>query len=185
MWIYNNTLTCISFGLDPRQCSGDSNQTGWTPWSKAETSQHLHILQAHQAYLKPKLCIHLTHYQTTNFRLFQIERVCRRQFHIWRKFPIVFKRLVSQGRQKVSLCGNGLTLSLLMMTQEAFVDSVDQDQTTQKGIITMQVQMLHCGALASSSIASISDWWPGGSRFNTLWYINGWVQNYSKCIYIV
>ena len=24
----------------------------------------------------------LTHYQTTNFRLFQIERVCRRQFQI-------------------------------------------------------------------------------------------------------
>ena len=75
----------------------------------------------------------LTHYQTTNFRLFQIERLCRRQFKIWRKwqkviqtgrkhcgkkincslraispFPSVFKRLVSQGRQKVSLCGNGL-----------------------------------------------------------------------------
>ena len=27
----------------------------------------------------------LTHYQTTNFRLFQTERVCRRQFQIWRK----------------------------------------------------------------------------------------------------
>ena len=76
----------------------------------------------------------LTHYQTTNFRLFQTETVCRRQFLIWQKwqkviqtgrkhcgkrrncslqaispFPSVFKRLVSQGRQKVSLCGNGLT----------------------------------------------------------------------------
>ena len=29
----------------------------------------------------PKLTI-LTHYQTTNFRLFQTERVCRRQFQI-------------------------------------------------------------------------------------------------------
>ena len=28
----------------------------------------------------------LTHYQTTNFRLFQTERVCRRQFQIWRKW---------------------------------------------------------------------------------------------------
>ena len=69
----------------------------------------------------------------TNFRLFQTGRLCRRQFQIWRKwqklsnwventwkrkncssraispFPSVFKRLVSQGRQKVSLCGNGLT----------------------------------------------------------------------------
>ena len=68
----------------------------------------------------------LTHYQMTNFRLFQTERVCRRQFQIWRKWqkviqmgrkPImsnfsfshsVFKTLVSQGRQKASLYGNGL-----------------------------------------------------------------------------
>ena len=70
----------------------------------------------------------LTHYQTTNFRLFQTERVCRRK---WKKViqtsrkqcgkkekllvtsnfsfsHSVFKRLVSQGHQKVSLCGNGL-----------------------------------------------------------------------------
>ena len=78
----------------------------------------------------------LTHYQTTNFRLFQTERVCRRQFQIWQKWPkaiqtgrkhwekekllvtsnfsfshSVFKRLVSLRHQKVSLCGNGLTLS--------------------------------------------------------------------------
>ena len=71
----------------------------------------------------------LTHHQTTNFRLFQTERVCRRQFQIWRKWQkviktgrkhcgkrrnfsfshSVFKRLVSQGRQKASLCGNGLS----------------------------------------------------------------------------
>ena len=55
----------------------------------------------------------LTHYQTTNFRLFQSERVCRRQFQILTEmaesYPnSVFKRLVSQGHQKVSLCGNGL-----------------------------------------------------------------------------
>ena len=79
---------------------------------------------------------HLTFSQMTNFRLFQSERVCRRQFQISRKrkkviqtgrkhcrkkekllitsnFSFshsVFKRFVSQGRQKVSLCGNGLTL---------------------------------------------------------------------------
>ena len=80
----------------------------------------------------------LTHYQTTNFRLFQTERVCRRQFQIRRKWQkviqtgrkhcwqrkncsltsnfsfshSVFKRLVSQGRQMVSLCGNGLKTSM-------------------------------------------------------------------------
>ena len=31
----------------------------------------------------------------------------------------------------MGLCGKELTLSLLMMTQEAFVDNVDQDQTAQ------------------------------------------------------
>ena len=82
--------------------------------------------------------ISLTHYQTTNFRLFQTERVCRRQFQIrlkwkkviqmgkktrWEKEKLlvtsnfsfshcVFKRLVSKGHQKVSLCGNGLTNNL-------------------------------------------------------------------------
>ena len=71
-----------------------------------------------------RFCYQLTHYQTTNFRLFQAERVCRRQFQIWQKwqkviqmgrkhcgkrrncllraispFPSVFKRFVSQGHQ--------------------------------------------------------------------------------------
>ena len=70
----------------------------------------------------------------TNFRLFQTERVCRRQFQIWQKcqkviqmgrkhcwkkrncslraispFPPVFsKGLFPRGVKKVSLCGNGL-----------------------------------------------------------------------------
>ena len=75
----------------------------------------------------------LIHYQTTNLRLLQTERLCRRQFQVrrkwqkviqvgrkhWEKFELlvtsnffffhsVFKRLDSQGHQKVSLCGNGL-----------------------------------------------------------------------------
>ena len=71
----------------------------------------------------------LTHYQTTNSRLFQTERVCRQQLKfdengsklskrventvgkVTSNFSFshsVFKRLVSQGPQKVSLCGNGL-----------------------------------------------------------------------------
>ena len=73
----------------------------------------------------------------TNFRLFQTERVCRRQVQIWQKWQkviqtgrkhwekekllitsnfsfshSVLKRLVFQGRQKVSLCGNGLKCRL-------------------------------------------------------------------------
>ena len=87
----------------------------------------------------PRILTPYTHYQTTNFRLFQTERVCRRQFQIWQKrkkviqtgrkhcgkrrncslraispFPSVFKRLVSQTCQKVSLCGNGLKNSKIL-----------------------------------------------------------------------
>ena len=35
----------------------------------------------------------LTNYQTTNFRLFQTERVCRRRFQISRKWQKVIKRV--------------------------------------------------------------------------------------------
>ena len=79
----------------------------------------------------PQLHI-LTHYQTTNFRFFQTDRVCRRQFQIQQKWQKVIqtgrkhcgkrrncslqaKRLVSQGDQKVSLCGNGLSASKCVM----------------------------------------------------------------------
>ena len=37
----------------------------------------------------------LTHYQTTNFRPFQIERVCRRQFQIWLKW----QKVIQTGRK--------------------------------------------------------------------------------------
>ena len=51
----------------------------------------------------------LTHYQTTNFRLFQTEDFADDNFKFDENGRKVFKRLVSQGRQKVSLCGNGLS----------------------------------------------------------------------------
>ena len=37
----------------------------------------------------------LTHYQTTNFRLFQTERVSRRQFQIWQKW----QKVIQMGRK--------------------------------------------------------------------------------------
>ena len=36
-----------------------------------------------------------THHETTNFRLFQIERVCRQQFQIWRKW----QKVIQTGRK--------------------------------------------------------------------------------------
>ena len=83
-----------------------------------------------------ELCC-LTHYQMTNFRLFQlkdfaddnlkceengrklfkpVEKHCEKRkiarYEQFFFFHSVFKQLVSQGRQKVSLCGNGLKLML-------------------------------------------------------------------------
>ena len=97
-------------------------------------------IQGHHGPLVGLIVWCLTHDQTTNFRLFQNERVHRQQFQkmarklsddengrklserventvgkrgllITSSFSFShsdFKRLVSQGRQKVSLCGNGL-----------------------------------------------------------------------------
>ena len=75
----------------------------------------------------------LTHYQMTNFRLFQTERVCRRQLQFdetgeklskrientvgkgeiapyeqFLLFPQCFQKACFPGASKVSLCGNGL-----------------------------------------------------------------------------
>ena len=111
----------------------NSLQQYYNQWIKNATSQIPRFLICTTTY---PLAHYLfsTHYQTTNFRLFQTGRVCRRQFQIWRKwqksiqtgrkrcgkrrncsfraispFPTVFsKGLFAKGRQKVSLCGNGL-----------------------------------------------------------------------------
>ena len=48
---------------------------------------------------------HLTHYQTTNFRLFQTERVCWRQFQIWWKW----QKVIQTGRKH---CGERRNCSL-------------------------------------------------------------------------
>ena len=42
-----------------------------------------------------QLVLSLTHYQTTNFRLFQTERVCRWRFQIWRKW----QKVIQTGRK--------------------------------------------------------------------------------------
>ena len=58
-------------------------------------------------HLKSLLCGNeLTHYQTTNFRLFQTETVCRRQFQIWRKW----KKVIQTGRKH---CGKRRNCLLL------------------------------------------------------------------------
>ena len=54
---------------------------------------------------KSSLAGTLTHYQTTNFRLFQTKKVCRWQFQIWRKW----QKVIQMGRKH---CGKRRNCSL-------------------------------------------------------------------------
>ena len=49
-----------------------------------------------------RLCNRLNHYQTTNFRLFRTERVCKRQFQIWQKW----RKVIQMGRKHCGIRRN-------------------------------------------------------------------------------
>ena len=72
---------------------------------------------------------HLTHYQTTNFRRFQTERVCRRQFQIWRKW----QKVIQMGRKH---CGKWRNCSLRAISPFPTVFS--------KGMFFRGVERCHC-----------------------------------------
>ena len=71
----------------------------------------------------------LTHYQTTNFRLFQTERVCRRQFQIWRKW----QKDIQTGRKH---CGKRRNCLLRAISPFPTVFS--------KGLFPRGVKRCHC-----------------------------------------
>ena len=71
----------------------------------------------------------LTHYQTTNFRLFQTERVCRRQFRIWRKW----QNVTEMGRKH---CGKRRNCSLPAISPFPTVFS--------KGLFPRGIKRCHC-----------------------------------------
>ena len=71
----------------------------------------------------------LTHYQTTNFRLFQTERICRRQFQIGRKW----KKVIQTGRK---CCGKRRNCSLRAISPFPTVFS--------KGLFPKGVKRCHC-----------------------------------------
>ena len=71
----------------------------------------------------------LTHYQTTNFRLFQTERVCRRQFEIWQKW----QKVIQRGRKH---CGKRRNCSLRAISPFPTVFS--------KGLFPRGVKRCHC-----------------------------------------
>ena len=72
---------------------------------------------------------HLTHYQTTNFRLFQTERLCRLQFQIWRKWL----KVIQKGRKH---CGKRRNCSLWAISPFPTVFS--------KGLFPRGVKRCHC-----------------------------------------
>ena len=71
----------------------------------------------------------LTHYQTTDFRLFQTERVCRQQFQIPRKW----KKVIQMGRKH---CGKRKNCLLQAMSPFPKVFS--------KGLFPRGVKRCHC-----------------------------------------
>ena len=71
----------------------------------------------------------LTHYQTTNFRLFQTERVCRRQFEVLR----IRKKVIQIGRKH---CGKRRNCSLRAISPLPTVFS--------KGLFPRGVKRRHC-----------------------------------------
>ena len=71
----------------------------------------------------------LIHYQTTNFRLFQTERVCRRQFQIWWKW----QEVIRTGRK---LCGKRRNCLLQAISPFPTVFS--------KGLFPRGVKRCHC-----------------------------------------
>ena len=77
----------------------------------------------------PILSLFLTHYQTTNFRLFETERVCRRQFQISRKW----QKCIQMGRKH---CGKRRNCSLRAISPFPKVFS--------KGLFPRGVKRCHC-----------------------------------------
>ena len=76
-----------------------------------------------------KHILSFTHYQTTNFRLFQTERVCRRQFQIWRKW----QKVIQTGRKH---CGKRRNCSLRAISPFPTVFS--------KGLFPRGIKRCHC-----------------------------------------
>ena len=90
---------------------------------------HLHDHHYHQQQQQRQHQQILTHNQTTNFLLFQTERVCRRQFQIWRKW----KKFIQTGRKH---CGKRRNCSLRAISPFPTVFS--------KGLFPRGIKWCHC-----------------------------------------
>ena len=83
----------------------------------------------------------LTLYQTTNFRLFQTERVCRRQFQTWRKW----NKVIQTGRKH---CGKRRNCSLRTISAFPTVFS--------KGLFSRGIKRCHCVGMGYLSFTKLS-----------------------------
>ena len=91
---------------------------------KGENADNQHFLLS-LPFFQPSL----THYQTTNFRLFQTERVCRWQFQIRRKW----QKVIQTGRKQ---CGKRRNCSLRAISPFPTVFS--------KGLLPRGIKRCHC-----------------------------------------
>ena len=80
-------------------------------------------------FVAPDVNSSLTYYQTTDFRLFQTERVCRRQFQIRRKW----QKVIQTGKNH---CGKRRNCSLRAFSPFPTVFS--------KGLFPRGVKRCHC-----------------------------------------
>ena len=86
----------------------------------------------------------LTLSQTTNFRLFKTERVCRRQFQIWRKWH----KVIQTGRKH---CGTKRNCSLRAISPCPTVFS--------KGLFPRDVKRCHCEGMGwNYRLQTLSSW---------------------------
>ena len=103
--------------------------------------EHFHeILSKSDKLFQRRRC--LTHYQTTNFRLFQTERVCRRQIEIWRKW----QKVIQTGRKH---CGKRRNCSLWAISPFPTVFS--------KGLFPRGVKGRHCVGRVKEKVTTQTD----------------------------
>ena len=105
----------------------------------------------------------LTHYQTTNFRLVQTERVCRRQFQIWRKWQKVIKTVENTVGKGEIACYEQFLLFPQCFQKACFPGA-------SKGVVVWELVNSHISVVVCSFF-----------EFGTVskWCIREWVNVYS------
>ena len=110
----------------------------------------------------------LTHYQTTNFTLFQIERLCRRQLKIWRKW----QKVIQTGRKH---CGKRRNCSLRAISPFSTVFS--------KGSFPRGIKRCHCVGMGEEYYLWLIVW--GLMSFSSLFQLYCSSQCTYPCLHAI